>query len=59
MDLTNYIITDETPAALIPMIMAYVIPHGNIPSRQELLERRYEIDGHLTMKGLTQQSNEL
>ena len=59
MDLTNYVITEETPAALIPMIMAYAMDHGPIPSRQELLERRYEIDGHLTMKGLTQQAEQL
>ena len=59
MDLTNYIITEDTPAALIPMIMAYSLDHGPIPSRQELLERRYEIDGHLTLKSLTQQSDSL
>ena len=59
MDLTNYIITEDTPAALIPMIMAYAMDHGPIPSRQELLERRYEIDGHLTLKSLTQQSDSL
>ena len=59
MDLSNYVIDDNTPPALIPMIMAYVLPHGDIPSRQELLERRYEIDGHLTLKSLTQQSDSL
>ena len=54
MDLTNYIIDDSTPPALIPLIMAYALPHGPIPSKQELLERRYELDGHLTMKALAQ-----
>ncbi len=52
MDLTNYIIDDNTPPALIPLIMAYALPHGPIPSKQELLERRYELDGHLTMVAL-------
>ncbi len=52
MDLTNYIIDENTPPALIPMIMAYARPHGPIPSRQEMLERRYELNGHLTMSAL-------
>ena len=59
MDLTNYIITDDTPPALIPMIMAYALDPGPIPSRQELLSRRYELDGHCSLKGLTQQANDL
>ena len=54
MDLTNYIITEDTPPALIPLIMAYALPHGPIPSKQEMLQRRYELDGHLTMKALAQ-----
>ena len=59
MDLTHYVITEETPAALIPMIMAYALDPGPIPSRQELLERRYELDGHCSLKGLTQQAKNL
>ena len=54
MDLTHYTIDESTPAALIPMIMAYALPHGPIPSKQQLLERRYELDGHLTMKLLAE-----
>ena len=54
MDLTHYIIDDNTPPALIPLIMAYALPHGPIPSKQELLERRYQLDGHLTMKLLAE-----
>ena len=59
MDLSNYVITEDTPPALIPMIMAYALPHGNIPSKQELLERRYELDGHLTLKSLIKQADSL
>ena len=59
MDLSNYIIDDNTPPALIPMIMAYTLDHGPIPSKQELLQRRYEIDGHLTLKSLTKQADSL
>ena len=53
MDLTNYTIDESTPPALIPLIMAYR-PHTPIPSRQQMLEARYELDGHLTMKALAQ-----
>ena len=53
MDLTNYIIDDSTPPALIPMIMAYR-PHTQPPSRQQMLEQRYQLDGHLTMKLLAE-----
>ena len=53
MDLTHYIIDDNTPPALIPLIMAYR-PHTPIPSRQQMLQARYELDGHLTMKALAQ-----
>ena len=53
MDLTHYIIDDNTPPALIPLIMAYR-PHTQPPSKQELLETRYQLDGHLTMKLLAE-----
>ena len=53
MDLTHYIIDDNTPPALIPLIMSYR-PHTPIPSRQQMLESRYELDGHLTMRALAQ-----
>ncbi len=51
MDLTNYVITEDTPDALLPILFAYR-PHTPIPSRQQMLERRYELDGHLTMVAL-------
>ena len=53
MDLTNYIIDDSTPDALLPILFAYR-PHTQPPSRQQMLESRYELDGHLTMKALAQ-----
>ncbi len=51
MDLTHYIITEDTPDALLPILFAYR-PHTPIPSRQQMLESRYELDGHLTMVAL-------
>ena len=53
MDLTHYIIDDNTPPALIPLIMAYR-PHTQPPSKQQMLEQRYQLDGHLTMKLLAE-----
>ena len=53
MDLTHYIIDDNTPPALIPLILAYR-PHTQPPSKQQMLQARYELDGHLTMKALAQ-----
>ena len=53
MALTHYIIDANTPPALIPLIMAYR-PHTQPPSRQQMLESRYELDGHLTMVALAQ-----
>ena len=51
MDLSNYIITEDTPDALLPILFAYR-PHTPIPSKQQMLQARYELDGHLTMKAL-------
>ena len=53
MDLTHYTIDDNTPPALIPLIMAYR-PHTQPPSKQQMLEQRYQLDGHLTMKLLAE-----
>ena len=53
MNLKHYSIDDKTPAALIPLVMAYR-PHTQPPSRSQMLESRYELDGHLTMRALAQ-----
>ena len=51
MDLKDYPIDENTHPYLLAMAMSYR-PHTPIPSRQEMMKARYEIDGHLTLKAL-------
>ena len=47
-------IDDTTHPYLTRLSQAYR-PHTPIPSRLELMENRYQLDGHCSIKGLTQQ----
>ena len=53
MDLKDYPIDENTHPYLLAMAMSYR-PHTPIPSRQEMLKARYELDGHLTLKKLAE-----
>ena len=46
--------SDTTHPYLMRLMYAYR-PHTPTPSRQELMERKYQLDGHCTIKGITQQ----
>ena len=51
MDLKDYPIDENTHPYLLAMAMSYR-PHTQPPSRKEMLQARYQIDGHLTLKAL-------
>ena len=46
--------SDTTHPYLMRIMYAYR-PHTRPPCRQELMERKYQLDGHCTIKGITQQ----
>ena len=47
-------ITPHTHPYLMRLVLAYQ-PHTPIPSRQQSMESRYQLDGHCSIKGITQQ----
>ena len=47
-------ITSTTHPYLIKLVYAYR-PHTSTPSRQEMMTRKYELDGHCSLKGIVQQ----
>ena len=47
-------ITSDMHPYLMRLVLAYQ-PHSPIPSKQQSMESRYQLDGHCSIKGLTQQ----
>ena len=47
-------ITSTTHPYLIKLMYAYR-PHSSTPSRQEMMEHKYELDGHCSLKGIVEQ----
>ena len=46
---------DQSTHPYLMRIMYAYRPHTAVPSRQQLMERKYQLDGHCTIKGITQQ----
>ena len=47
-------ITSDMHPYLMRLVLAYQ-PHSPIPSRQQSMESGYQLDGHCSIQGLTQQ----
>ena len=53
---------EQLPITITPTTHPYAIrlsqayrPHTPIPSKQELMENEYQLDGHCSLKGITEQ----
>ena len=46
---------DENTHPYLMRIVRSYRPHTPIPSRQELLQSKYELDGHCSLQGLVEQ----